>query len=98
MNIPAVISTVLMVYIRNPFTFLICRVIQGVCTGVYSAIVPLYINEIVTPDCTNLGSFNQIFISLAQFLAYLIAFILHHAFEGSNDKLGVASTTWKIIA
>ena len=43
-NIPAFISIVLMVYIKDPYIFVITRVIQGICTGIFSAIVPLYIN------------------------------------------------------
>ena len=62
--------------IANPFVLLIGRLIQGICTGIFSAIVPLYINEIVTPDSSNLGSLNQIFISTAQGFCYLLYLIL----------------------
>jgi MFS family permease len=81
-----------MVYIKNPYIFLLARLIQGICTGVFSAIVPLYINEIVTPDCTNLGSFNQILITFAQFFCYFLAYML-----SLNQDMN-ASTSWKIIA
>ena len=71
---------------------MVARLIQGICTGVFSAIVPLYINEIVTSDCTNLGSFNQIFITFAQFFCYFLAYML-----SLNQNIN-ASTSWKIIA
>lgn len=97
-NIPAFLSIVLMVYIKNPYTFLLMRLIQGICTGIYSAIVPLYINEIVTPDCTNLGSLNQIFIAFAQFFCFLLSFLLEKTLSDTERQKEVASTTWKIIA
>lgn len=46
------------------------------CTGIFSAIVPLYINEIVTPDAGSLGSLNQVFIAGAQGFCFLWYFIL----------------------
>ncbi len=87
-----------MVYIKNPYTFILMRLLQGICTGIYSAIVPLYINEIVTPDLTNLGSLNQITIAFSQFFCFLLAFILNLVFEDSDDQNMSASITWNIIA
>jgi MFS family permease len=92
-NLLAFLSILLMVYIYNPYTFLLARLLQGICTGIFSAIVPLYINEIVTPDCTNLGSLNQIFIGFAQFFCFLLAFILSKVLDKNSE-----STFWKIIA
>lgn len=97
-NVPAFLSIILMVYIKNPYTFLIMRLIQGICTGIFSAIVPLYINEIVTPDCTNLGSLNQIFIAFAQFFCFLLSFVLDKVLSDPGRQKEVASTTWKIIS
>ena len=79
------------IFIKTLPTFFIGRIIQGICTGIYSAIVPLYINEIVTPDSANLGSLNQLFISGAQAFCYLLYFILDKAGSNNEIKWGILS-------
>ena len=74
-NIVGVISLSLF-FIHSPVTLVLGRLLQGLCTGVYSTIVPLYINEIVTPDLTNLGTLNQVFISSSQAFSFLLYYIL----------------------
>lgn len=90
-NTVAFISTLLIAYIKSPVTFMIGRLLQGVCTGVFSAIVPLYINEIVTPDASNLGSLNQVFIAGAQGFSFLWYFILIKTTRDDN-------IIWKMLA
>ena len=79
----ALISLSIM-FIHSPFTIVFGRLLQGFCTGVFSAIVPLYINEIVTPDLTNLGTLNQIFIASSQAFSNLLYYILSK-FDSSPD-------------
>ena len=68
--------SLLLYFIRSPVTLVIGRVTQGICTGIFVAIVPLYINEIVTPDLRNLGTMNQIFIAVSQAFSYLLYYVL----------------------
>ena len=81
----AVISLSLF-FIHSPFTLVVGRLLQGICTGIFSAIVPLYINEIVTPDLTNLGTLNQVFISSAQAFSYLFYYILDKITDSESIK------------
>ena len=70
------LGSVLVLLIHSPVTIVMGRLIQGLCTGIYSAIVPLYINEIVTPDLSNLGTLNQVFIASSQAFSYLLYYIM----------------------
>jgi MFS family permease len=61
----AILSLVggVMVLIPNFFMLLIGRVIQGLCVGLYSAIVPLFINEFAPLEISGrLGALNQLLI------------------------------------
>ena len=62
--------------IHSPVTIVAGRLLQGFCTGLYTAFVPLYINEITTPDLAKLGTLNQIGIAFCQAFTYLLYFIL----------------------
>ena len=62
--------------IHSPVTIVAGRLFQGLCTGLYIAFVPLYINEITTPDLAKLGTLNQIGIAVCQAFTYLLYYIL----------------------
>jgi SP family sugar porter-like MFS transporter len=56
------------------------RLIIGVCTGVFSSIVPLYINEFVPLQLKKFGTLNQIFIASSQSFAFLLYYLLTEPF------------------
>ncbi len=55
---------------------IIGRLLIGICTGIFSAIVPLYINEFVPLQLKNFGTFNQVFIASAQSFAFFFYYLL----------------------
>lgn len=77
-------------YVKIGFMILIGRVIIGVCTGIFSAIVPLYINEFVPLQLKNFGTINQVLISSAQSFAFLFYYLLTDPI-GITDK---SAYTW----
>jgi MFS family permease len=55
-------------------------VIQGICVGLYSVIVPLYINEICPLELAGrFGALNQFFIVFGIFIASAIAATTEHS-------------------
>lgn len=60
--------------------------IIGICTGIFSAIVPLYINEFVPLQLKNFGTFNQVFIASAQSFAFFLYFLLTEAFKITDES------------
>jgi MFS family permease len=62
------------------------RVFQGICTGIFTAIVPLYINETITPKTSNLGSLNQIMLSFGQLFCCGLAAILDVAIKNDPKR------------
>lgn len=72
-------------FVKLGFMILIGRVIIGICTGVFSAIVPLYINEFVPLQLKNFGTLNQVFIASAQSFAFLFYYLLTEPF-GMTDE------------
>ena len=77
------------IFIENQYIFLICRIMQGVCVGFYSAIAPLIIKEFAPTEIAGtLGAFNQLFVAFGVFFACLFQYILGTA----NDCFGKEKT------
>ncbi len=62
------------------------RLIIGVCTGVFSTIVPLYINEFVPLQLKNFGTLNQVFIASSQSFAFLLYYLLTEPFAMTDES------------
>lgn len=76
----------LTLFIQNQYTFLISRLMQGVCVGFYSAIAPLIIKEFAPIEIAGtLGAFNQLFVAFGVFFCCLFQYILKVA-NGSDDS------------
>ena len=74
-NAIAFVSVAVML-VHSPVTLVVGRLFQGFCTGLFSAFVPLYINEITTPDLAKLGTLHQIGIAVCQAFNCLLYFVL----------------------
>jgi SP family arabinose:H+ symporter-like MFS transporter len=56
---------------------LFIRIIQGICVGFYSAIIPVIIKEISPNEISGtLGALNQLFIAFGVFFSFFFKFIL----------------------
>jgi SP family arabinose:H+ symporter-like MFS transporter len=76
----------LLLYIKNPYTLFIVRILQGVCVGFYSAITPVIIKETSPNEISGtLGALNQFFIAFGCFFAFFFKFILEKA---ADDETG----------
>lgn len=73
--------------------YMILRVCQGMCAGLFSAIVPLLIKETTPFELSGVfGAFQQLFITIGIFTACFLSFILSQIY---NDPTG--SNYWKLI-
>ena len=80
-NITALIAGGLL-YIHHQASFIIMRIIQGACIGMYTAIIPMYISEISPIEISGTtGAFTQIFCSIGTTSAYLFYYILSISFS-----------------
>ena len=71
-----------MLYIENFYSLLLFRVLQGFVVGAYSAITPLYINEISPVEISGtLGSYTQLLVCFGCFFASFFAYILKKSRE-----------------
>ncbi len=85
-NAVAIVAGCLL-YINNFILLLILRIIQGICVGLYTSIIPLYTTEISPREIQSSTSpFTQIFCSSGTTIAYLFYFILNTAMTPSPDK------------
>ena len=66
-----------LLYITHVESFIIMRLIQGACIGLYTAIIPIVIAEISPLKISgSTGAFTQIFCSVGTTMAYLFYYIL----------------------
>jgi MFS family permease len=66
-----------LLFIRNVFTLMIFRVIQGMCVGVFSALAPLVVKEISPIEISGtLGTAVQLNISFGVLFAYVLNYSL----------------------
>jgi MFS family permease len=80
-NAMALIAGALL-YIQYTASFIIMRLIQGACIGMYTAIVPMTISEISPIEISgSTGAFTQIFCSIGTTSAYLFYYILSVTFS-----------------
>jgi MFS family permease len=57
--------------------FMLLRLVQGICAGVFSALVPLIIKELAPLELAGVfGVFNQLFITLGIFSCCFLTFLL----------------------
>lgn len=75
-NVIALVAGSLL-YITKMESFIIMRIIQGACIGMYTSTVPMYISEISPIEISGTtGAFTQIFSSIGTTSAYLFYYIL----------------------
>lgn len=80
-NVTALIAGSLL-YITEMESFIIMRIIQGACIGMYTAIIPMTISEISPIEISGTtGAFTQIFCSIGTTSAYLFYYILSICFS-----------------
>lgn len=66
-----------MVMFPNLYLFFVARLIQGLCVGLYSAVVPLFIKEYSPNEISGtMGALNQTFVAFGVFFAYSFQLIL----------------------
>lgn len=83
-NIVAIISGSLL-FITEMASFIIMRIIQGACIGLYTSIVPIVIAEISPIEIMGTtGAFTQIFCSVGTTFAYLFYYILSITMKPEN--------------
>lgn len=57
--------------------YVLLRLIQGMCAGIFSAIVPLMIKELAPFELSGVfGVFHQLFITIGIFTCCILTFIL----------------------
>ncbi len=79
MNVLAIIVEGLL-QINNLIALLVCRILQGICVGLYMSIVPIYINELAPRQI--IGSFGvatQLFVLVGVVVSYALSLILSAA-------------------
>lgn len=74
-----------LLYIQNMECFIIMRILQGACVGLYTSIVPIVIAEISPIEIMGTtGAFTQIFCSIGTTVAYLFYYLLSIGMEPQN--------------
>ena len=74
------------------------RFLSGLCVGLHSAIVPLYVSEISPLQIKGKsGSFNQIQLCLGILIAFLFGFGLPDFSQGSISEEAEASQWWRFV-
>ena len=64
-------------HINNLYVLLACRILQGILTGSFMSIIPIYINELCPKQIVGVfGVFTQIFVVLALVVNYAIGTVL----------------------
>lgn len=85
-NVWAIVAGALL-YIQHVESFIIMRLIQGACIGMYTSIIPMVIAEISPLEITgSTGAFTQIFCSVGTTLAYLFYYILSVALSEERQN------------
>lgn len=66
-----------LLYITEMESFIIMRIIQGACIGMYTSTIPMTISEISPIEISGTtGAFTQIFSSIGTTSAYLFYYLL----------------------
>ena len=82
----------ILLYFAGFKVYMLIRFGQGMCAGIFSAIVPLIIKEITPFELSGFfGVFQQIFITVGIFMACFISFILSLI---TGDQTGLAYWKW----
>jgi MFS family permease len=76
-----------LLYVTKMPCFIIMRIIQGACIGIYTAIIPMTISEISPIEISgSTGAFTQIFCSIGTTSAYLFYYILSVTFSPERQE------------
>ncbi len=76
-----------LLYITEMQCFIIMRIIQGACIGMYTSLVPMTISEISPIEISgSTGAFTQIFCSIGTTTAYLFYYILSVSFSAQRQE------------
>jgi MFS family permease len=76
-----------LLYITHMECFIIMRIIQGACIGMYTSIIPMTISEISPIEMSgSTGAFTQIFCSIGTTSAYLFYYILSISFSQERQE------------
>lgn len=76
-----------LLYITNTPCFIIMRIIQGACIGMYTSTIPMTISEISPVEISgSTGAFTQIFCSIGTTSAYLFYYILSVSFSQERQE------------
>ena len=82
-----------MIFLVDYQFYMVLRVVQGVCAGVFSALVPLFIKELAPLELAAVfGVFNQLFITLGIFSCCFLTFLLG---LWNGDETG--RSFWEIV-
>ena len=74
--------------IQNTYTLFAARIGQGLCVGLYSAIVPLIIKELAPVQISGtLGALNQFSVAFGVFFSFFFEFILSQIFDDDGSKI-----------
>ena len=66
-----------LVYIPNFYSLIFFRILQGVCVGVYCALIPMTVREFApTPLSGRLGTFCALNTCIGVFIAYFLTYVL----------------------
>jgi MFS family permease len=68
--------------VKNVYTLIICRLIQGCFSGVFSSLVPLYIKEFSPLELNSkMGTFYQMLNVLGLSMAFFVSYICSLLFK-----------------
>lgn len=84
-NCLGIISLVIC-FVKIPPAIIIGRLFIGICTGLFSAVIPLYINEITPLKLKNYGTFKLIFTASAQSFAFFFYYVLTEPLKVSDSS------------
>jgi MFS family permease len=82
-----------LVFTANLEMYMLLRIVQGMCAGIYSALVPLIIKELAPFELSGVfGVFPQLFITVGIFVSCFLSFVLSQIYD---DPTG--SSYWRFI-
>ena len=65
------------IFIPNFGLLIFCRIVQGICAGLYSSITPLIIKEVVPFEVSGtLGAFSEMFINIGIVIGFFLQFLI----------------------
>lgn len=75
-------------------TLIIGRILQGICVGIYTSLVPVFINEISPLELTGtFGTFSSSFIALGIIVTNILAIFVNDW----DENFKVISEIWRLV-